>query len=167
MEEELRDVEDRKGPSAAGCILQVELLSFSPVVDSRDDCAVPASSGPALAPAFASRVRSLSCLPSLCLIAGWLSVVHSCLPPRASSIASHNTGRPRAEPHAPFCPCISIPGGLSSSLISILSRTQQPAVSVFRYLTILSRVPRHPEYISQLPKPPTPCQHQTLYRDPL
>lgn len=52
-------MENRKSPSAS-CSLQAERLSFSPVVDSWDYRVVPASSGPALAPAFASCVGSLS-----------------------------------------------------------------------------------------------------------
>lgn len=37
---------------------------------------------------------------SFCPLTGWLTVVHSRLPPRASSNAQHNTGRPRQNPRS-------------------------------------------------------------------
>lgn len=46
--------------------------------------------------------------PSLGLLAGCLSVVHSRLPLRASSIAQHNIGRLSQKTHAPLCPFLSI-----------------------------------------------------------
>lgn len=125
---------------------------------------VPASSGSALARAFASCVASLSCLPPSASSQGVrLSSTRAFLPEHLPTPAI-TIGRPKAKPTLLFCPCLFVPDVLCSSPISLLCRTQHLAVCGLWYLTFFVSCPAF-RPSQPVFKATTSRQHQSLSSD--